>query len=82
MSFFFFFQIEQVSEQFVGFTFCFNVMVWQALSISKSLAMAKASAAQGKTGCKELKDMIISEIVGAAGRIDYVEVSIIWCTFR
>lgn len=46
----------------------------RALSISKSLAMAKASAAQGKTGCKELKDMIISEIVGAAGRIDYVEI--------
>lgn len=52
-------------------------MIWQALSISRSLAMAKASAEQGKIGCEELKDMIISEIVGAAGRIDYVEVSII-----
>ncbi|KAJ0253905.1 Pantoate--beta-alanine ligase [Hirschfeldia incana] len=46
----------------------------RALSISRSLAMAKASAEQGKTGCKELKDMIISEIVRAAGRIDYVEI--------
>ncbi|KAF2553258.1 hypothetical protein F2Q68_00036510 [Brassica cretica] len=45
----------------------------RALSISRSLAMAKASAEQGKIGCKELNDMIISEIVGAAGRIDYVE---------
>ncbi|CAN6876645.1 unnamed protein product [Brassica oleracea] len=45
----------------------------RALSISRSLAMAKASAEQGKIGCKELKDMIISELVGAAGRIDYVE---------
>ncbi|CAN7101794.1 unnamed protein product [Brassica rapa subsp. narinosa] len=45
----------------------------RALSISRSLAMAKASADQGKIGCEELKDMIISEIVGAAGRIDYVE---------
>ncbi|XP_013644348.2 pantoate--beta-alanine ligase [Brassica napus] len=46
----------------------------RALSISRSLAMAKASAEQGKIGCKELKDMIVSEIVGAAGRIDYVEI--------
>ncbi|VVA91459.1 unnamed protein product [Arabis nemorensis] len=44
-----------------------------ALSISRSLAMAKASAAEGQTNCKELKDMIIQELVGAAGRIDYVE---------
>lgn len=53
------------------------VTIWQALSISRSLAMAKASAEQGKTGCKELKDMIISEIVRAAGRIDYVEVDVL-----
>lgn len=46
----------------------------RALSISRSLAMAKASAEQGQTSCGVLKDMIISEIVGAAGRIDYVEI--------
>ncbi|KAG2261119.1 hypothetical protein Bca52824_068198, partial [Brassica carinata] len=45
----------------------------RALSISRSLAMAKASAEQGQTSCIKLKDMIIPEIVGAAGRIDYVE---------
>lgn len=50
-------------------------MIWQALSISRSLAMAKASAAQGQISCSEHKDMIIKEIVGDAGRIDYVEVS-------
>ncbi|CAA7058872.1 unnamed protein product [Microthlaspi erraticum] len=46
----------------------------KALSISRSLAMAKASAEAGQTSCTELKDMIIQEIVGAAGKIDYVEI--------
>ncbi|CAH2044709.1 unnamed protein product, partial [Thlaspi arvense] len=46
----------------------------RALSISRSLAMAKASAAEGETSCTELKDMIIQELVKAAGRIDYVEI--------
>ncbi|CAH8298975.1 unnamed protein product [Eruca vesicaria subsp. sativa] len=46
----------------------------RALSISRSLAMAKAYAEQGQTSCSKLKDMIISEIVGAAGKIDYVEI--------
>lgn len=50
-------------------------MIWQALSVSRSLAMAKASAAEGQSSCSELKDMVIQEIVGSAGRIDYVEVS-------
>jgi pantoate--beta-alanine ligase len=38
--------------------------------------MAKASVAEGKTNCAELKDMIIQQVVGSAGRVDYVEVSI------
>ncbi|KAL1207428.1 Pantoate--beta-alanine ligase [Cardamine amara subsp. amara] len=46
----------------------------RALSISKSLAMAKASVTEGKTNSAELRDMIIQEVVGAAGRIDYVEI--------
>ncbi|XP_024007123.1 pantoate--beta-alanine ligase isoform X2 [Eutrema salsugineum] len=46
----------------------------RALSINRSLSMAKASAAQGKTSCTELKDMIIQELVGVSARIDYVEV--------
>lgn len=54
-------------------------MIWQALSISRSLAMAKASAAEGQTNCKELQNMIIQELVGATGRIDYVEVCITSC---
>ncbi|XP_010524694.1 PREDICTED: pantoate--beta-alanine ligase [Tarenaya hassleriana] len=46
----------------------------KALSISRSLAKAKAFAAEGQTNCTELKDMIIQEIVGASGRVDYVEI--------
>lgn len=44
--------------------------------------MAKASVAEGKTNSAELKDMIIQELVRAAGRIDYVEVSRIGCCVR
>ncbi|XP_010442334.1 PREDICTED: pantoate--beta-alanine ligase [Camelina sativa] len=46
----------------------------RALSISRSLAMAKASVAKGQTSCVELKDMIIQQLVGSNGRVDYVEI--------
>ncbi|XP_010439747.1 PREDICTED: pantoate--beta-alanine ligase-like isoform X2 [Camelina sativa] len=45
-----------------------------ALSISRSLAMAKASVAKGQTSCTELKGMIIQQLVGSDGRVDYVEI--------
>lgn len=41
--------------------------------------MAKASVAEGKTSCAELKDMIIQQVVESAGRVDYVEVNISSC---
>ncbi|XP_010482151.1 PREDICTED: pantoate--beta-alanine ligase [Camelina sativa] len=46
----------------------------RALSISRSLAMAKASVAKGQTSCVELKDIIIQQLVGSDGRVDYVEI--------
>ncbi|XP_010439740.1 PREDICTED: pantoate--beta-alanine ligase-like isoform X1 [Camelina sativa] len=46
----------------------------RALSISRSLAMAKASVAKGQTSCTELKGMIIQQLVGSDGRVDYVEI--------
>lgn len=41
--------------------------------------MAKAFVAEGQTCCAELKDMVIQQLVGSAGRVDYVEVSISSC---
>ncbi|CAN8265576.1 unnamed protein product [Cochlearia groenlandica] len=46
----------------------------RALSIRKALSMAKTLVAEGHKSSTKLKDMIIQELVGAAGRIDYVEI--------
>lgn len=46
----------------------------QALSISRSLFWAKSAAQKGQINCKELRELVIKEINGAGGRIDYVEV--------
>ncbi|XP_006280795.2 pantoate--beta-alanine ligase [Capsella rubella] len=46
----------------------------RALSISRSLTMAKASVAEGLTSVAEIKDMIVQQLVGSDGRVDYVEI--------
>ncbi|ESR56869.1 hypothetical protein CICLE_v10021316mg [Citrus x clementina] len=46
----------------------------KALSISRSLFWAKSAAQKGQINCKELRELVIKEINGAGGRIDYVEV--------
>lgn len=35
---------------------------------------AKSAAQKGQINCKELRELVIKEINGAGGRIDYVEI--------
>ncbi|XP_021907355.1 pantoate--beta-alanine ligase [Carica papaya] len=46
----------------------------KALSISRSLLMAKASVEKGQVNCRELRDLVIQEIHNAGGRVDYAEI--------
>ncbi|XP_050206203.1 pantoate--beta-alanine ligase [Mercurialis annua] len=46
----------------------------KALSISKSLLKAKLHAEEGRTNCRELRDMVVQTINEAGGKIDYAEI--------
>ncbi|KAI4326389.1 hypothetical protein MLD38_031710 [Melastoma candidum] len=48
--------------------------VLQALSISRSLSMAKQGAEKGEHSFQILKDSVICAIEEAGGRIDYAEI--------
>ncbi|XP_022727992.1 pantoate--beta-alanine ligase-like [Durio zibethinus] len=46
----------------------------KALSISRSLLEAKSAAEEGEVKCRELKDLAVTKITQAGGRIDYAEI--------
>lgn len=60
---------------FVKYNIFWVTVFLQALSINRSLSVAKSSAENGQVKCKELKDSVIKAICEAGGKIDYAEVT-------